>query len=56
LVIAGTLAKYKNNIVPQNWQNKINIKFQKKIYVNPHEKTPSVLRFKNKPNISTHID
>lgn len=52
LVIAGTLTNYKRTKVPKNWQSKINVKHQRKIYVNNHEKTPSVLRFRNKPTIT----
>jgi hypothetical protein len=46
------LTNYKRTKVPKNWQSKINVKHQRKIYVNNHEKTPSVLRFRNKPTIT----
>ena len=55
-VVIGTIAKYKGTPVPPNWKLKGNIKHQKLVYVNPFEKTPSVLRFKNKPNIQLSVD
>ncbi len=55
-VVIGTIAKYKGTPVPPNWKLKGNIKHQKLVYVNPFEKTPSVLRFKNKPDIQLSVD
>ena len=55
-VVIGTIAKYKGAPVPPNWKLKGNIKHQKLVYVNPFEKTPSVLRFKNKPDIQLSVD
>lgn len=55
-VVIGTISKYKGAPVPLNWKLKGNIKHQKLVYVNPFEKTPSVLRFKNKPDIKLSVD
>lgn len=55
-VVIGCLSNYNNEPIPPNQKFKANIKYQKQIYVNPNQKTPSVLRFRNKPEIITYID
>lgn len=56
-VVIGCLSNYSNgNSIPPNQRLKANIKYQKQIYVNPYEKTPSVLRFRTKPNIIANVD
>lgn len=57
LVVVGTLNSYnEKSKVPSKWSKKPNIKHQRRIYVNPNEITPSVLRFKTKPPITLYPD
>ncbi len=53
LIILGVLA---DNIVSPEYINKVNIKHQRTVYVNPNYKTPSVLRFRNNPTVQYSIN
>lgn len=52
LIIVGKLQNYSNGkYIKGDWGGQYNIKFQKSIYVNPYQITPSVLRFKTVPTV-----